>query len=793
MSSNLDRDFYTKKIRELDPKEEFVAIDLDHEEIKYHSDIEYGRSPKFEDEEFCRAYLVAWLCTKAGYLPENLYLERQYTIGRPGGTSAWGDILVRRDSDIPQPYMVIEVKTPSDYDEDKEETIKGQLFDVALQEPGVSVLAYASVARAGDHLDIQCMVIDYARYASFEAWIDHGRPKASTLPVQFGRPVTEPLKKGGDHDLRTDASVEEFDRIWRRLHDLLWGGHLDDNDVFEWVTRMFLAKIFDEKTTKDSDEYNFQVKYQAGALEDVETTFERMDRLYRAAIARYLEPGADPESIRGIDRNVFGPTHVRNVVEQLQEFSILPLGNSQSRDLLSRFFGQVIREGFKQSKGLYLTNPNIVFFMLHALDLEGLVKQKLQCTAPVDSRAPYIIDPACGSGTFLLAAFQLTQRFVSDNRAELTDTIDTEEAINTLFSSGGAWAHTHLYGLDPHRSLPIAAKVNMILHGDGSGHIFHKGGLLPFNQYVQVDDQRRLEPTGAPSDPNYGYPLSESFDVVVSNPPFSIELSNGEKASLRSTFRFSAKTKSENLFFERWYQLLRPGGRLGVVLPESFFSVAENSYIRQFLFKYFIIRAIVHLPDTAFHPYTSTLTTLLFAQKKTSSQVEEWNMTWEQKRSDVEREIAQLRRGLHKREWPDEGASTQERKSWLTDRIESCRAYLTEGEYYELLSYEDLKETMRRLRYILDRSKGSRLPEFILPLVSEELDYQIPSITVENIGYKQTKRSIHLRPNEFLKAVDQTGMTVSHIENVDTLFDLRIDTDNPSTALDWIKGEVKWD
>ena len=91
----------------------------------------------------------------------------------------------------------------------------------------------------------------------------------------------------------------------------------------------------------------------------------------------------------------------------------------------------------------------------------------------------------------------------------------------------------------------------------------------------------------------------------------------------------ATKTNSENLFIERYYQLLKEGGRLGVVLPESVFDTTENKYIRLFLFKYFNVKAIVSLPQVTFEPYTSTKTSLLFAQKKTKKQVEQWNDLWD--------------------------------------------------------------------------------------------------------------------------------------------------------------------
>ena len=68
---------------------------------------------------------------------------------------------------------------------------------------------------------------------------------------------------------------------------------------------------------------------------------------------------------------------------------------------------------------------------------------------------------------------------------------------------------------------------------------------------------------------------------------------------------------------------------MAVVLPESVYDTTENKYIRLFLYKYFKIKAIVSLPQVTFAPYTTTKTSILFAQKKTNEEIEKWNLEWD--------------------------------------------------------------------------------------------------------------------------------------------------------------------
>jgi type I restriction enzyme M protein len=162
----------------------------------------------------------------------------------------------------------------------------------------------------------------------------------------------------------------------------------------------------------------------------------------------------------------------------------------------------------------------------------------------------------------------------------------------------------------------------MILHGDGSTNIFVKDGLSPFQIYHKETAPNFLN--RGTKDKNYfDKETNSQFDVVISNPPFSVNLDSETKRHLKEGFIFGDKKNSENLFIERWYQLLKPNGRLGVVLPESVFDTTENKHIRLFIYKYFEVKAVVSLPQLAFQWFTSTKTSLLFARKKTEEEVKE--------------------------------------------------------------------------------------------------------------------------------------------------------------------------
>ena len=236
-----------------------------------------------------------------------------------------------------------------------------------------------------------------------------------------------------------------------------------------------------------------------------------------------------------------------------------------------------------------------------------------------------MIDPSAGSGTFLIEYMKFitkNMKYRNRNADGYNALLGTARAVKDKVLSDwfypnhreNKWAQTYIYGSEINFNLGTAAKVNMILHGDGSTNIFVKDGLLPFSKYEKETAPNALHG----SDKNELYQNREvngQFDLILTNPPFSVELDNDTKKSVKHDFMFGEKKNSENLFVERWYQLLRENGRLAAVLPESVFDTTENKYIRLFLYKYFTIKAVVSLPQISFEPYTSTKTSILFAQK----------------------------------------------------------------------------------------------------------------------------------------------------------------------------------
>ena len=353
------------------------------------------------------------------------------------------------------------------------------------------------------------------------------------------------------------------------------------------------------------------------------------------------------------------------------------------------------------------------------------------------------------------------------------------------------WAQTYIYGAEINFNLGTATKVNMILHGDGSTNIFVKDGLLPFSKYEKATGPNALY--GSEQDSRYrnnngDLDINGQFDLILTNPPFSVELDNDTKKTLKKDFMFGEKKNSENLFVERWYQLLRENGRLAAVLPESVFDTTENKYIRLFLYKYFKIKAVVSLPQLAFEPYTSTKTSILFAQKKTKDEIDRWNELWENASSEWQslktrvNNIIAVKDGIkQKSKLPsikdlaeDEETEIIRKllKSYLTDRDAklSLNNLITKyrSEIESLCSFD--KDTKDSFGYVNTW--------WVFGEVASKTDYSVFMAEADNIGYKRSKRGEKNMPND-LFSQDENGKVI-------------LDSDSKVTILDYIR-ELDWD
>jgi type I restriction enzyme M protein len=798
-------------------KNSVVNINLEKDTVSYSEKIKHNRTLKSltGNEELVRAFLIDRLVNELDYKPENLETEKVYTIR--GGHSKINpriDLLVKDEEG--NPFFFVEIKAPNKFEENKSE-IEGQLFALAQTEERdfktkVRYLVYYTAELSEEDVSDRAIIIDFDKYRTFTDWENDGFISiGSELTPGYGKPKKQPLIKGDKkHDLKVRMNREEIMGIGRNLHNVLWGGGgTNDSEIFYSLVNIILAKIQDEYEKEDGQEYDFQIYQYGNNVESQNKIYERINLLYKRALNQQLnvseQQKIDDDNI--INRNKFPLNKLVYTVQSLETFSFLEGRSSlDGKDILGDFFESITRDGFKQNKGQFFTPTPIVRFLLYALQLDNLAIERLNN----DRELPLIIDPSAGSGTFLVEAMKIiTKELKYKQRGEIKSSRQIKQRFEELFMPDYAenkWAREYIYGSEINFDLGTASKVNMILHGDGSTNIFVKDGLLPFRFYVKETKPNYME-TANPENLYQDKEVNGKFDVAISNPPFSVDLDTQTQREVKNTFIFGDKKNSENLFIERYYQLLKEGGRLGVILPESVFDTTENKYIRLFLFKYFKIKAVVSLPQITFEPFTSTKTSLLFAQKKTKAEVEKWNKLWE--KYGKEWGLLNTRIKDYNQYFFEE---KELNKKWAKDVVKDIednnkanilknikrflKDYITpedgELEIKELLiKYRD--EISSLSKYEKETNTfGFYNSWWVFGEVTKEseIDYSIFMAEAENVGYKRTKRGENPMPNDLYDIeyaptkLDSKKVLMKYDEDIKHIEDKKVEAETEKNVLE---------
>jgi len=232
----------------------------------------------------------------------------------------------------------------------------------------------------------------------------------------------------------------------------------------------------------------------------------------------------------------------------------------------------------------------------------------------------YVIDPAAGSGGFLIH----TMQWVWNN--DLKDA-SHEKQVD--------YARRYLYGIDFDDKPVKISRALMLIAGDGRSHIFKLNSLNPKEwqgfdsekEKARAELRERLLKTGdydtdRTNEENF---RNFAFDILFTNPPFAGEireqllLKDYELANKKG--KLSKKVERDLLFIERALQLIKPGGRLAIVLPQGKLNNTNTKYVRQWLMEKARILAVVGLNVNTFKPHTGTKTSVLFLQNGMEIQI----------------------------------------------------------------------------------------------------------------------------------------------------------------------------
>ena len=312
------------------------------------------------------------------------------------------------------------------------------------------------------------------------------------LPKQYGKPEEWRFRKGTKDDIQP-VSKESLIATIRKCHQTLWGGgRLSPPMAFGELCKLLFVKIQDEKTPRRNGEpYEFQIKTH----EPSRKLAERIKAIYELAKAK--DPQVFTDTIRIDDATL------RTLVSHMEAISF----SKTDLDTKGVAFEQFMDGFFKGDFGQYFTPREIIAFAVEMMRPQA---------------GDLVLDPACGSGGFLLYALDKVRSEAADYH---------EPGSVEHYKHWHDFAEKNLYGIEINDEIARVAKMNMILHDDGHSNIVGEDALERFEGI-----RRR---TG-----NNGFQEGR-FDLVLTNPPFGAQVALAERPYLSD------------------FDLGQPGGRQG--------------------------------------------------------------------------------------------------------------------------------------------------------------------------------------------------------------------------------------
>ena len=397
-----------------------------------------------------------------------------------------------------------------------------------------------------------------------------GKRTYATLPniPRYGQRI-EDIGLYNRKDLKKPSNLKA---VFRDLRNHLAGmttGITRDEALAQEIINLLFCKILDEQETDPND----TVSFRAGVGESPKEVQKRIkamfERVKDAAYGDVFEPS---------DTIKLDPDSLTYVVGELQNYSIMEADRDAIGDAFEVFIGPALRG----SEGQFFTPRNVVEMMVKIVDPKP---------------GERIIDPACGSGGFLITALAHVWGKLRDEAKR------KGWSERTLAKRELDVATDCFRGIDKDAFLAKVCKAYMALVGDGRGGVFCGNSLEQLTSWPVVMQQKI----------KFG-----NFDVVMTNPPFGKKIvikgepilsqfdlgykwkRNKETKTVEKTDSLHDDQPPQILFLERCLQLLKPGGRLGIVLPEAVFGMPTYEYVVSWLKGRAKIRGVVSMPEALF-------------------------------------------------------------------------------------------------------------------------------------------------------------------------------------------------
>jgi type I restriction enzyme M protein len=516
-----------------------------------------NKSYNFKDpEEKIRANTYVELIEKYKYPASKIDTE---VLGPRREPKLPADIVIYEDDDREKAFIVVETKATSSK-KDIEEAKREGLGNANLLNAKY-LLVVAGTER---------MAYNIGAHPSTVSKLEKYR--LADIPVKYGKAPKYRYIKGDKKNELKKAKFNELDSKFQLCHEEIWeGGKRDPAVAFDEISKLIITKLYDERFTPHGEPYKFQI----GTFEEPRDVAVRVKEVYDTV----QKKNSDVFKVK-IDL----PDDILfRIVEHLQDISL----RTTDLDAKGRAFENFLGKIFRGEYGQYFTARQIVEFMVGVAN---------------PGEHDYLIDPACGSGGFLLYSMKHVLNEVAEKYKEDKETTDR---------LSWDFAHKQIFGIEINDRIARVAMMDMVIHEDGHSNIECNDAL---EDYENFDPKKAIKPN--------------KYDILLTNPPFGKRVKPSERAYFKNyTLAQTSDGKpkksemSEILFIERCIDLVKEGGFIGIVLPDSAFTNKGNIPVVEYLLDKTQVLGVVSVPQHTFIPYGSmSKTSLLFLRKKKSGE-----------------------------------------------------------------------------------------------------------------------------------------------------------------------------
>lgn len=472
----------------------------------------------------------------------------------------------------------------------------------------------------------------------------------------------EDLENAGDRAIPRKPANESLVKTFKRCHDYIYGNEGMKKTAFWELLNLIFCKLYDEKRRfiDARNGVSYRRKFWVGVKEqNTKEGCANVARRIRGIFDELKQSNVYSDVFDGSEQINLSDRGLAFVASELSKYSFL----DATVDVKGTAYETIVSNTLKQEAGQFFTPRNVIKCMVEMLDPDA------------DTR---ILDPACGSGGFLVAALDHVRHKIARNYYPELEDVELEAKMNTpeIEDVVREYAEKMVFGFDFDPDLKKAARMNMVMAGDGHSNIYninsleYPGGDKPDVPLIAKAVAASIKRS---KDKNISFGTGKDnaqgkFDMIFTNPPFGTKVE--VDSDIRDRFELGVYSSApEVLFIEACYNFLKPGGRMAIVLPDGILGNPNTEKVRIWILQHFRLLASIDLPVETFLPQVGVQASLLFLQKKSATEqlVPVENEIYDVFMAIVEK-VGKDRRGVPIYEKDDDGAEIlfPNVKKWLS-------------------------------------------------------------------------------------------------------------------------------